>query len=92
MEHAQIPHLGETGTPVTRCRQCGLDIQWVQTDEGERIPIDARAAVMDGPRFQLTADNPPIAKAMGHNHIGYGHGDHRKTCPMVMRERHPYGR
>lgn len=66
---------------------------FVTTEEGdqpeaERFPIDERATQMTGDNryfFPDPASQPGIVEKMSGAHVGFGHGDHRLTCPVKVR-------
>lgn len=77
---------------MARCNDCGFPVTFVTTEEGdqpeaERFPIDERATEMTGERyfFPDPAGKPGIVQKMSPAHVGYGHGDHRLTCPVRVR-------
>lgn len=74
---------------MAACSDCGFPVRWAKTDEGESIPLDERADQITGNDryyFPDPVNKPDTVALMGAGHIGYGHSDHRKTCPRVRRE------
>ena len=76
---------------MAACSDCGFPVRYVRTAEGdEKFAIDVRADQLTGNGRYYFPDpqgQPEIVAEMGAGHVGYGHGDHRKTCPRVQRER-----
>lgn len=57
--------------------------------DGHRLVIDERADQLTGNDryyFPDPENEPKVVALMGAGHIGYGHGDHAKTCPRARRE------
>ncbi len=74
---------------MAACSDCGFPVRFVTDESGERFPIDARADQLTGNDRYYFPDpegQPETVALMSAGHIGYGHGDHRKTCPRVRRE------
>lgn len=74
---------------MAACSDCGHPVKHVSTADGEQFPIDERADQLIGNDryyFPDPVNEPGVVAPMGAGHIGYGYGDHRKTCPRVRRE------
>lgn len=70
------------------CPDCGYPVVFATDEEsGERIPLDERATQLTGnDRYFFTQTTAPQkVRKMAAQHIGYGYGDHRKTCPRARR-------
>lgn len=72
---------------MSGCVECGQDIKWAEDESGNRIPVDARATKLDGERFFYPDPTSNVVKPVSPTYIGYGYGDHRKTCPAKERRR-----
>jgi hypothetical protein len=75
---------------MARCSDCGFPVKYVTTAEGgDKFPIDERADQITGNHryyFPDPQNEPEVVALMGAGHIGYGHGDHRETCPENRRK------
>lgn len=75
---------------MSACSDCGFPVTYVRTAESEdKFPIDARADQLTGDAryyFPDPENKPGVVAPMAPGHVGYGHGDHRQTCPRVRRE------
>lgn len=74
---------------MATCRDCGFPVRHVHDEDGEHVVIDERADQLTGNSryyFPDPENEPNLVTLMGQGHVGYGHGDHGKTCPRVQRE------
>lgn len=67
------------GDQVSTCRSCGAQIEWVHTDTGKRMPVDANPVpdgnvIVDGDRATVVAQRP-----LGYD--GALYTSHFSTCP-----------
>ena len=67
---------------MSTCK-CGASVSFVQTREGERLPLESYGTTV-GPRFVVSdySTTPWTAEAIDPTSRAEGHSDHRESCPF----------
>lgn len=71
---------------VVNCAACGAPIMWAQLGHPsppDRFPLDSGETMLGPGRYMIVHPDhdPVVAVKMAPNYVGYGHLDHRATCP-----------
>ena len=71
---------------MSECRSCGAPITWAITDQGRRIPLDAKPNPAGNIRLDLTHAHI-LTKSDNYN--GPRYTSHFATCPNADKHRRP---